>query len=123
MTSHAVDIGAVDDFDPGTPYRVTVGSRHIVVVRRDGQFYALRDTCPHQGAPLSDGRVSGTALEREVGSPLRYGRDGEILRCPWHGWQFDIKTGCSLVDPATSRVRTYSIHVAHGRVVVDVDAR
>ncbi len=120
MTSHAVDIGAVDGFEPGTPYRVTVGDRALVVVRRDGQFYALRDTCPHQGAPLSDGRVTGTTLKCDVGGSLQYGRDGEILRCPWHGWQFDIKTGCSLVDPAKTRVGTYSVRVEGGRVVVDV---
>lgn len=120
MTSHVIDIGAVDDFEPGTPYRVQVGQRAIVVVRREDQFYALRDTCPHQGAPLSNGRVTGTTLKCEVGSSLRYGRMGEILCCPWHGWQFDVKTGHSLVDPVKTRVRTYWIRVTDGRVVVDL---
>ena len=120
MTSHAVDIGSVGEFEMGTPYRIKVGDRDMVVVRWEDQFYALRDTCPHQGAPLSNGSVTGTTLECDVGSALKYGRDGEILCCPWHGWQFDIKTGCSLVDPEKTRVRTYSIRVADGRVVVDV---
>lgn len=120
MTSHAVDIGAVDNFEPGTPYRVMVRNRALVVVRHGDRFYALRDTCPHQGARLSDGQVSGTTLADSVGGPRQYARDGEILRCPWHGWQFDIKTGYTLVDSARTRVRTYSVRAQDGRVCVDI---
>jgi nitrite reductase/ring-hydroxylating ferredoxin subunit len=46
-----------------------------------------------------------------------YGRDGEIVRCAWHGWEFDIATGRALVDPHV-RARTYPVTVADGNVVM-----
>lgn len=122
MTSSACDIGTVSEFAPGTPYCIEVAGRRLVVVRNGDRFYALRDTCPHQGAPLSAGSVQGTTLKRDVGDPIAFGRVGEILRCPWHGWEFDLKTGRSLIDPDKIRVRAYPVRVEGDRVIVEIAA-
>lgn len=96
-----------DEISPGEVKNVSVGGRSIAVVRSGDEFYALRNSCAHQGAQLSEGRLTGTMLPSEVGE-YRYGRKGEILRCPWHNWEYDIKTGCTVHD-SDKRVATYSV--------------
>ena len=82
-----------------------------------GEFFALRNVCPHQGAPLCLGSVHGTHRPSPV-FVLRPDLQGRVLRCPWHGWEFDIVTGKALYD-ATSRVATYVCEVSDdGDVVV-----
>src|SRR5262249_25516134 len=73
----------------------------------------LRNACPHQGGPLCRGKLSGLAVPGPPGQ-YRYLRRGEILRCPWHGWEFDVRTGQSYVDPLRSRVRTYPVELVPG---------
>jgi nitrite reductase/ring-hydroxylating ferredoxin subunit len=119
MTSSAHDIGPVSGFESGRPYRVEIDGRPLVVVRKGDEFFALRDGCPHAGASLSDGIVRGTMSPCRPGDSADYVRDGEILSCPWHGWEFDLKSGCSLVKPAKIRVRSYPVLVKDGRVLVD----
>ena len=120
MTSDVHDIGAASDFEAGRPYRVEVDGRALVVVRKGDAFYALRDTCAHQGARLSNGKVGGTALPCEPGSPVLYGRSGEVLTCPWHGWEYDLATGQTLADPYRARVRCYPAKLQGDRVVVEL---
>ena len=99
--------------------RFELDGRGIVVARKDEQtFYAVRDVCPHQGAELSKGSYTGTNVPSPVGE-FRHGREGEILRCPWHGWEFDLTTGCSLHDPERKRVKTFKVIVDGDDVVVE----
>ena len=83
-----------------------------------GRFYALHNRCPHRGGELCRGPVTGTALPTSDFRYL-YGREGEILRCAWHGWEFEIASGRSLVDPRV-RARTYPVEVEDGRVYVNI---
>lgn len=103
-------VGKVRDFPLGEAKILDVAGRSIGVFHIKGAFYALRNRCPHQGAELCKGRITGTTLPSDPGEYL-WGRDGEILRCPWHGWEFDIKTGRSVFDPFTCRVRAYEVTV------------
>jgi 3-phenylpropionate/trans-cinnamate dioxygenase ferredoxin subunit len=114
------DAGPAEAFREGIPTSVRVMERDLVVVRRGSEFFVLRDVCPHQGARLSTGGVSGVPGYALPGDACRYERDGEILTCPWHGWQYDLRTGASLLEPEQVRVRTYSARVMDGRVVVDL---
>ncbi len=84
----------------------------------DGRFYALRNACPHQGGPLCLGVLTGLVVPDQPGR-YRYLRRGEILRCPWHGWEFDVRTGQSYVDPARTRVRTYPVELVPGPYVAE----
>src|SRR5918995_4632036 len=104
-------VARVSELPPGARKIVEVEGRSIGVFNVGGEFYALRNTCPHQGGPLCLGSIQGTALESAPGEYI-WGRDGEILRCPWHGWEFDIMTGHSVFNPHKTRVRSYEMTVA-----------
>ena len=103
-------VGRLSEFAPGSRKIVTVDGRSIGVFNIRGQFYALRNRCPHQGAPLCLGRVKGTTLSS---TPYEYvyGRDQEIIQCPWHGWEFEIATGRTYFNPHRMRVKTYEVTV------------
>ncbi len=120
MDSVEHDVGAVSDFEPGRPHRLQVAERPIVLVRKEEDFYALRDICPHQGAPLSAGIVSGTPKPCLPGEEIVLDRVGEILICPWHGWEFDLRKGQAIANPGRGRVKTYPVRVEGDRVMVDV---
>ena len=108
MAKHV--IGAVDEIPPGQRKIVDVSGVSIGVFNVGGTFYALRNVCPHQGAPLCRGRLTGTSLPSAPGEYV-WAREGEILRCPWHGWEFDVLTGRSLFNPHRVRVRAYEVSV------------
>jgi 3-phenylpropionate/trans-cinnamate dioxygenase ferredoxin subunit len=76
---------------------VEVAGRSIGVFNVHGTFVAVLNVCPHELAPVCLGPVRGTTLASEPGE-YRWGREGEILACPWHGWEFDLLTGKALVD-------------------------
>jgi nitrite reductase/ring-hydroxylating ferredoxin subunit len=114
-------VARVDEVPPGARKIVEVGGRSIGIFNLGGDFFALRNRCPHQGGPLCEGRVWG-ALEADRPGELRYSRGGEILACIWHGWEFDIRTGQSWCDPARLRVRLYDVEVESGVALADPEA-
>jgi nitrite reductase/ring-hydroxylating ferredoxin subunit len=116
MAKHVV--AAVDEIPPGGRKRVTVGGRALVVFNLHGEFFALADRCPHRGGPLSHGVLTGLLEAREPGE-YRYARRGEILRCPWHSWEFDIRTGKSWCDPDRVRARRYPARAEPGARLVE----
>lgn len=93
-----------------------VGGRSIGVFNVGGRFFALHNRCPHRGGALCLGPVTGTALPTD-GYRYEYGRDGEIVRCAWHGWEFEIASGRCLVHPRM-RARSFPVEVEDGRVYV-----
>jgi 3-phenylpropionate/trans-cinnamate dioxygenase ferredoxin subunit len=103
-------IGRVSELPLGERIIMEVEGRSIGVFNVHGQYYALRNRCPHQGAPLCLGAIKGLALPSKPGE-YRWGREGEILRCPWHGWEFDITSGRSIFNPHHIHVRTYEVTV------------
>jgi nitrite reductase (NADH) small subunit len=76
---------------------VTVKGMEYGIFLVNGTYYAWRNICPHAAAPICEGTVCGTRLPSLV-YEYEYGRDQEIVRCPWHGWEFDLKTGQHLVN-------------------------
>jgi nitrite reductase/ring-hydroxylating ferredoxin subunit len=117
----SVELGALSRFTDGVPEQVTLSGRDLVVVRRGDAVYVLRNRCPHQGALLSEGHLTGFVPACRPGEQIAIERAGEIIVCPWHGWEFDVRTGRSLCDPENTRVRAYAAHVVDGCVVVDID--
>ncbi|GGD52222.1 Rieske (2Fe-2S) protein [Paenibacillus nasutitermitis] len=79
---------------------VKVKNTEFGLYRVNGQYYAWKNACPHFGAPVCRGVITGTRLPSLV-YEYEYGRENEIVRCPWHGWEFDLMTGEHLVDPNT----------------------
>jgi len=109
-------VGKVDEIPLGQSKIVEVNGRSIGVFNVHGDFYALRNRCPHQGGPLCQGQISGFATAPVPGR-YEYKRKGEVLRCPWHGWEFDVKTGQSWCDPEKMRVRSYEVRVESGEQI------
>ncbi|HEY1369477.1 MAG TPA: Rieske (2Fe-2S) protein [Gaiellaceae bacterium] len=112
-------VAAACDVPVGESRSYLVDGRRIAVFNVDGALYALRDRCPHQGAALSDGRIQAALVSP---CPGRYRLDPgrPVVRCPWHGWEFDLETGRSVIDPRDARVRAYAVRVEDGSIVVDV---
>jgi nitrite reductase/ring-hydroxylating ferredoxin subunit len=107
---------AIEDLPPGSMRLVPVGKYGVGVYNIDGSVYAIANYCAHEGAPLCLGFVGGTnEFAPDVPGQLRYVREGRILRCPWHQWEFDITTGQTVADPR-KRVRTYEVDVTDGEV-------
>jgi len=91
-------VGQASEIPPGGRRIVSVGRVEIGIFNVGGEIRAYRNACPHAGAPVCLGRISGTALPSQVYEYI-YGSEGCILRCPWHGWEFDLRTGEHIVDP------------------------
>jgi len=115
MSKHV--IAAVTEIPPGSRKLVTVRGRPIAVFNLDGEFYGLFNRCPHQGGPMCEGILTGLIQSDEPGH-YEYSRKGEILRCPWHGWEFDVRTGQSFCDPEKISLRSYNVEVAPGETIV-----
>jgi nitrite reductase (NADH) small subunit len=111
VTKHI--ISPVSELPVGSRKIVEINGRSIGVFNIQGKYYALRNACPHQLAPLCRGHITGTTLPSQPGEYL-WDRDGEIIRCPWHGWEFDLTTGRSVFNPHKLRVKTYEVTVEKG---------
>jgi 3-phenylpropionate/trans-cinnamate dioxygenase ferredoxin subunit len=111
MDRHVV--AKVEEVPPGGRKLVTVRGRPIAVFNLKGEFFAIGDKCPHESGSLCAGRIVGLA-EADLPGEYRLSREGEFVKCPWHGWEFDIRTGQSWCDPTGTRVRAYDAHVEPG---------
>jgi 3-phenylpropionate/trans-cinnamate dioxygenase ferredoxin subunit len=108
MSRHVV--ARLRDFPPGSRRIVDAGGRSIGVFNLRGELLALRSSCPHQGAPLCLGIILGrTDATRPF--EVSYLEDQDVIKCPWHGWEFDIRTGRSVFNPHRVRVRSYEVTV------------
>jgi nitrite reductase (NADH) small subunit len=106
----------VEELPPGGSHIVDIGKFGVAVYNVKGELYALNNRCPHEGAQLGLGPVTGTVVS--VGPHERsYCREGEIVRCPWHGWEFDIRTGETLWG-SRKRAQAYPVWVEKGCVFV-----
>ncbi len=85
----------------GTIREVEVNSRRIAVANLNGRFYALDNTCLHRGGPLGQGEL-----------------EANVVTCPWHGWQYDVSTGKTLVNPAVG-VQTFPVELRGEEIFVD----
>jgi len=110
-------VASVSEIPPGGRKIVRVAGREIGVFNLGGEFYALLNRCPHQGGKLCLGTLTGLATSKEPGR-FEWSRAGEMLKCPWHGWEFDIRTGQSWCDPARTFVRAYPVEVEAGATLV-----
>jgi nitrite reductase/ring-hydroxylating ferredoxin subunit len=98
---------------------VDLAGHRIGVFHLEGAYFALADRCPHRGAPLCSSGEVVSAVEG-VGDERRVTREGALVRCPWHKWDFDIASGRCEVD-ARLRVRRYAVRVEGCELVVSLD--
>ena len=106
------------ELPPGERRIIEADGLSIGVFNVKGRYYALYNRCPHRQAPLCQGRIANGVVGSERGQ-YQIVREGEILRCPWHGWEFDITTGRSWFNPHTVRVKSYEVVVEPGSELPD----
>jgi 3-phenylpropionate/trans-cinnamate dioxygenase ferredoxin subunit len=110
-------VGPIESMPPGTQHRVLVDGKNIAVYNVGGTYYALRDVCPHMGGPLSRGHVVGRIQASRPGC-YEYEPGVQLVRCPWHGWEYELGTGRSWFDPRRNRVKAYDVSVEEGSDIV-----
>ncbi len=99
-----VKVATKEEVPEGEGKVVEVNGEKVALFQMQGEFYAIDNTCVHHGGPLGEGIL-----------------EGATVTCPWHGWQYDITTGVSPVNPA-ARVSTYPVRVEGDDVLVAVEA-
>jgi len=90
------------EITPGSIREVQVAGKAIAVANVGGSFYAINNTCLHRGGPLGQGTL-----------------EGKVVTCPWHGWQYDVTTGKTTMNPSVG-VACYPTEVRGDEVFVDV---
>lgn len=109
-------VGAASALEVGDHLLTEIHGVEIAVYRTDDGYFGVSNYCVHQGGPICEGPVSGRLTEDEDGR-LCYDRENEIVRCPWHGWEFDITTGEHLSRDDYSQP-TYDVLVRDGDLYV-----
>ena len=109
-------VASADEIPEGGRKIVTVAGRSIGIFNLDGEYFALRNRCPHQGGALCEGTLWGS-LRADVPGLFDYEASREILTCPWHGWEFHVRTGQSWCDPRRLRVRRFDVTVEDGKTL------
>jgi nitrite reductase (NADH) small subunit len=116
-----VDIGDAGEFEEGKLRIVEAAGRSIGVMRWKGEFLAARNRCPHMHAPICEGRVSPAMIGSSVGQ-VALDPDRPVIGCPWHGWQFDLRTGLAEWGERL-RVQTFQVECRDGRLVIEMPDR
>lgn len=111
-------VAKLRDFPAGARKLVVIGERRIVVFNVEGRFFAVSDRCPHEGGSLFRGKLTGYVHSRMPGQ-YSYSQSLEVIRCPWHAWEFDLRTGRSFCNPKRVRVRNYAVEVSAAETVTD----
>lgn len=96
-----------------------VGSRSIGIVNTGDELFAVLNVCPHQHAPVCEGTVSGTLVPSRPGE-IVYGMENHVIRCPWHGWEFDLETGKPVFRVDKGRLLTFPVIVEGGVVYIEM---
>jgi len=90
------------DVPEGSGKTVEVGGKKIALFLAGGVYYAVDDTCKHLGGPIGEGFL-----------------EGERVTCPWHGWDYDLKTGQCVTNPRAT-LQTYPVKVEGEEIFVSV---
>jgi len=106
-------IGRLENFPERKVVPVEVDGRRIGVLRRGDEIFAFADKCPHHGAPMCFAQVSGSMAPSER-DEFCYEHDGFVVKCPWHAYEFDVRTGEAMGGIIRSRLMVYQTEVRDG---------
>ena len=97
-----VRVAGTGEITPGGGIVAEVNGQSIALFNVDGTFYAIDNTCAHRGGPLGEGEL-----------------EGDVVTCPWHAWQFNVKTGISINNPSAC-VKRYPVQVEGSDIKVQL---
>lgn len=98
-----VKVATTGEVAPGEAKKVEVGGKTIALFNVGGTYYAIDDTCPHRGGPLSEGEV-----------------EGDAVTCPWHGATFKVTSGDVLGGPSRAGVSCYPVRVSGADLEIQI---
>ena len=101
--ARTVKVARLDEMPSGTVREFQADGCMIALSHVAGKFHAMDNTCLHRGGPLGEG-------------PL----EGEVVTCPWHGWQFNVTTGEACFNKEV-KAKTYPVEVQGGDILVTLD--
>lgn len=113
---HRLVVCSAEELQEGDRQLVEVDGVEIGLIRAEGACYAFRNSCPHQGVPMLYGSVVGTMLPAQPQEYV-YGMHNEIIRCPLHGWEFNLKTGKAMFSPSVS-IKMYDVKEEDEEIVL-----
>lgn len=116
MSTRKVFACRAEEVTSGRQKIVAAGGLPVGIFNVDDAYHALLNFRPHRGAALCAGPVCGT-IQPTDHYEFVYSQKNAVIRCAWHGWEFDIRTGVSLVDPNV-KARTFPVSVEGGDVYV-----
>jgi len=123
MSGTAHTVCSTDALQPGDKFVTQIEGKEIAVFNIEGEYRAYLNWCPHQGGPVCEGNLTGTqksTFDREtLDLDLEWTQEGEILNCPWHGWEFEVRTGESLSRKGV-KLPSYAVEVEDGEIIVSV---
>ena len=103
-------IAAVSELQLNRLHTLEIEGRNTTLVRTNAGVFLFGSSCPHMGAPMCAGSIHGTMLPSDPDEYV-YGEDAQVIRCPWHGYEFSIRTGESIAGAFHGRVPVYEIDV------------
>lgn len=111
-------VSRVDEFPEGGRLIVDVHGREVGIFNIKGKFHAVLNRCPHLGGPLVRGQLVNSITSTGPGN-VTLDRSQDLITCPWHNWEFDIKTGQSYWNPKHLRARPFAVGVEAGQQVAE----
>jgi nitrite reductase (NADH) small subunit len=112
-----VRVGTVEELRSEGCRVIDVNGRPVGVISVGDEFFAVSDRCPHMGASMCTGSLGATFVASDP-HELVVGMDDRVIRCPWHGWEFDLESGRSLLEPRRVGLKTYRVTQTDGEVVL-----
>jgi 3-phenylpropionate/trans-cinnamate dioxygenase ferredoxin component len=97
-----VKVASVSQVTPGTGIVASADGKEVAVFNVDGEFYVIDNVCKHRGGPLGEGEL-----------------EGETVTCPWHAWQYNVKTGTCLTKDGI-KMDTYEVRVEDDDIKVAI---
>ena len=97
-----VKVANLSDLGPGSSMTIEANGKAVALFNVDGAVYALDNTCLHRGGPLGEGFL-----------------EGDVVACPWHMWEYNVRTGEKVGDPSL-KVATYPVEVEGNDITVQV---
>lgn len=109
------EVGTLEELEESDRLITEVDGREIAIFRKDDEYFAVANYCPHQAGPLCEGPVTGQ-ITADEDMNWQYSENNTLITCPWHYWKFDIETGKSAKD-GRYKVPTYDVEIRDERII------